>query len=282
MAGVMEMSVSDWIAVPDNPRQRNTIRRANSAVRGHLSHYEKIHQVVFAATMNDVVRWKLDGHTRAYLWAEGLMDTPPDGKVLVILIPVRNVAEAKEVYDQLDCQNALKQPSDIIYGATREHKFQLSSPLLRSCTFTTQLKIAQTGRSFSGHPGTLVKAWRDELIQLDKLNLSSNYTIMIAVMLLSIRRDGIESAGPFWKLLDDNAGVKDKGKMDGPEALHQMIDLRRAEGRTAGYENLIQICSSAWDAYSSWTHGRMVRRLRRSIDFQSVVNEIHGGAKCQS
>jgi len=261
---VIEMSVQDWIDVKDNPRQRNTERRANLAKTKHLSKYEAPHRFVFAAIRNGDVLCKLDGHTRAMLWSLGELELPPDGKVTVCLIEVSSYADAKHYYDCLDAGAATKQPCDTVFGATRENKFRLRSSLLRSCTFTTQLKIADSGKKFSGDINALVKKWKPILLSLDSLGLGSGFTVLISAMLLSIKRDGVEVAGPFWKGLDQDSGTKTAAGMDGIEALRRHIENRRAEKRVSGYDNLIDIVSRSLTAYSAWKDGRRIKTLRTS------------------
>jgi hypothetical protein len=46
------MSVQAWAKIPDNPRQRNTEKRARFAKRSHLAAYSPIHRFVYAASVN--------------------------------------------------------------------------------------------------------------------------------------------------------------------------------------------------------------------------------------
>ena len=271
-ADVIEMSVQDWIAVKDNPRQRDTAKRAKIASRKHLQEYCKIHRFVYAASRNGSILCKLDGHTRAMLWQDGELDTPPDGKVSVCLIDVADMAEAKEVYDQLDSRISVKKPADDLFGACREARVTLNSSLLNSCTFSTQLKLAETGRKFSGDIHSLVRDWKTELIALDSLGMTRTYTILIGVMLVAIRRDGIEKAGEFFVALDKAEGTKTSAGYDGVQLLHEMYKVRKAEGRTAGWDNLVQICGQAWTAYELFKRGKRKMRSSLSIaDFNAII-----------
>lgn len=272
---VITMSLADWENVPDNPRQRNTERRAKEASRKHLSKYSKTHEMVTAAVKDGNIICKLDGHTRSYLWSIGKLEGPKSGKVLVQLIDVESIAEAKELYDQIDSGKALKKPSDIVYGACRENNFELSSPLLRACQFITQLKVADSGNKFCGDPYLLVRRWKSVLMELDALNLSSNYTVLIALMLIAIRKDGVENAGPFFQMLDKDAGIKDSRGPDGILALKLHMDIRRAEGRTAGYDNLIDILKRGYTCYSEWRKGRRVKSLKSSDEVMDVINSFN-------
>lgn len=272
----IEMSVLDWIAVKDNPRQRNTEKRAKQARLKHLSKYQKVHRCVFAATHNGDILCKIDGHTRAMLWQMGELESPPDGKVEVVLIEVSGMNEAKELYDMMDAQLSVKKPSDNIYGACRELGFRLDSFLLRGCAFNTQLKIATTGKKFSGNTYAMVREWKKELIALDQLALSSQNTILISVMLTAIRLDGSVQAGEFFRNLDKNNGSKTNQGYDGIELLSQVLKIRRAEGRTAGWDNLLQICGQSWNAYQMWKDGKRCKGTSLKIaDFNQVVCELN-------
>jgi len=273
---VIEMSVVNWIDVPDNPRQRNTERRAKSARIKHLAKYQKPHRVVFAASKNGNILCKIDGHTRALLWKLGELDTPPDSKVEVVLFEVSGLQEAKDLYDMLDAQATVKVPADNIYGACRELGFRLDSYLLRRCAIATQLKIATTGKKFSGNLYAMVKSWKEELIALDKLNLGSGNTILISVMLVAIRRDGVDKAGEFFTKLEKNEGLKSTKGYDGIELLGRVMEVRRSEKRTAGYDNLMEICGQAWTAYEMWIHGKQRKNASLPIaDFSKVISDIN-------
>ncbi len=73
--GVITMSTTDWIAVPDNPIQRNTQERAKRA--NHLVVFEPVHAEVSMAMLPDGSRFKIDGHTRAHKWASGDVKNAP-------------------------------------------------------------------------------------------------------------------------------------------------------------------------------------------------------------
>ena len=69
------MKIEEWIHVPDNPVQRNTEEHARRA--RHLFNPSPTHAVAAMAELPDGQRFKLDGHTRAYLWARGDVAPPP-------------------------------------------------------------------------------------------------------------------------------------------------------------------------------------------------------------
>lgn len=123
----IEMTVEEWIEVPDNPRQRDTIRRAKRARRKHLSEYNEMHCRVIAAMMDGELFCKIDGHTRAYLWEHGMLDRPPNGKVIAQLFSVSSIDEAKRLYTQTDSVEAVKQVRDVLEGFANEIGLELTS-----------------------------------------------------------------------------------------------------------------------------------------------------------
>lgn len=283
MVAVIELSVSDWIEVKDNPRQRDTERRAAYGLRNHLARYSKVHDWVFAASKNNQILCKLDGHTRAYLWASGDLAHPPDGKVKVILIGVASLVEAKELYEQLDSPSALKRPHDFVFGATRDQRFKLKSSLLSGCRFGTYLKLADCW-VFRGDINQLVKNWKSELLLLDSMNLPKKHPPLITAALLAIRRDGIETCRSFWEGVYSNSGTKTSQGSDGIDLLCRHLDVRKANGSLAGYENVKAIIATAWTAYEAWLDGRRGKVLRQSNMTEVVmnINNSTGDSACQS
>lgn len=261
---VITMSVSEWCAVKDNPRQRDTVRRAKYAARNHLKEYSPLHRFVYAATKDGRVLCKLDGHTRAYLWECGVLSPPEDGSCDVLLVPCRSLKHAANLYEHLDNAKARKQPHDEVFSALRESGVQLNSSLLHRCAFSNQLKMAKrfTCKGKGCDTNALTKEFIQELVALDGASLSRTYTILIGLMLATIRLDGAEQSLPFWKALDDDNGIKRSGKMDGVEALSQHVRVRKAEHKTSGWDNLDDLFRRGLTAYVSWKSGKLIKGLR--------------------
>ena len=131
------MSVSQWIAVPDCPIQRDTERHASKAK--HLLKPLDIHAVTFAAELPDGSLVKLDGHTRALLWKRNQVRHPPEVRVNVI--PVKNIAEANVLYGTLDSKDALETASDKISGGFHAIEFQPKSGLLIAGGLANALRL---------------------------------------------------------------------------------------------------------------------------------------------
>lgn len=268
---VMKMSIAQWHEVPDCARQRDTARRAQRAKSKHLSEYHKTHDYVFAATIDSNIACKLDGHTRDFLWTGGELELPPSGSVQVITIPVKNLQEAKEIYEYLDSPSAVKRKEDAIFGATRENKFLLKSRLLQRCKFNYHLCYVDNG-TFGGDTYKLIKKWKQELLDLDSLDLSRKFSTLIPAMLMSIRRDGMESSAPFWKGLDQGLGTKE-GHLgyDGIEALSRHMATRASQDRTGGYANVKDMQDRAWFCYDAWTQGKRIKYVG-AAKFEDLIN----------
>jgi len=272
---VINMSVEQWSEVPENPRQRNTTKRAKYARSKHLKEPHYIHRYVFAAARNGKLLCKLDGHTRGFLWDHGQLPLPDDGSVEVMVVEVKSLKEAAAIYSKFDNPRAVESVSDSIHGFTKENKFGLDSKLLAGCKFANQLRLADG--VFGGIRGNsqrdierVVKEWKPYLLELDSLGLSSKYTTLIGFMLIVIRKDGLGLASKFLSLLDGNHGTKNSKGMDGVECLHEHIKIRKLEKRMTGYGNLYDMTDSAWTAYSMWQSSKRAKKLQQN-SFVSVL-----------
>lgn len=279
---VITMSVAEWCAVPENPEQRDTARRARNAARNHLKHPSPLHRYVYACTKDGMVLCKLDGHTRAYLWERDVIAQPADGKVEVMCVAAKNMAEAAQFYRHLDNAKARKQPHDEIFGILRRRKVQLVSSLLYRCSFSNQLKMADHGSCKGGskdiEPSVL--RWIPQLKQLDELGLSRTYSTLIGLMLCTLKVDGPDVAGEFWKAVDSDSGTKTTAGMDGIEAVVRHCAVRKAEGRTSGWENLDGMFRQCLTAYMAWKQGKRVKLLR-ATDPQEFMRQVQEAKQCQ-
>jgi len=272
---VIKMSVKEWSVVPENPRQRDTTKRAKYARSKHLKEPHYIHRYVFAATRKGKLVCKLDGHARSYLWEHGQLPPPSDGIVEVMCVEVRSLKEAAAIYSKFDNPRAVESVSDSIYGFAKENKFGLASKLLSGCKFANQLRLADG--FFRGTRGNsqrdlerVVKEWKPYLLDLDSLGLSSKYKTLIGFMLIVIRKDGLGLASKFLSLLDGNHGTKNSKGMDGVECLHEHIKIRKLEKRMTGYGNLYDMTDSAWTAYNMWQSNKRAKKLQQN-SFVSVL-----------
>src|SRR5882672_12509291 len=98
--GIMAMGPKDWAAIPDNPRQRDTVAHARRAAQTNLKEPHPTHLKVHMARLADGRCYKLDGHTRSYLWEIGKLEAPQ--AVQVQVWDVADLDAAKELYNTFD------------------------------------------------------------------------------------------------------------------------------------------------------------------------------------
>ena len=92
---VRRLSLKQWTAIPSNPLQRDEIRHGKYAVKHHLDEAVGGHIVVHAACLPNGMYFKLDGHTRNYLWNANIL--PPPTNVVCIVYPAQNMDEVDSV-----------------------------------------------------------------------------------------------------------------------------------------------------------------------------------------
>lgn len=218
------MSIDDWISVPDNPRQRNTERRAQAALKW-LGQPSPTHCRVAMAVLNDGRRFKLDGHTRALLWYRRQAPEPQQLIVDVYLCP--NIERVKTLYDELDSVNAVKTPADAVTGAYREHDLQLSNRFLAGGGLKSGLKasyracVSTCGDFDINHA---VGLFKPELLALDRTEAAARWfksgLVAAAVITLAASKGG---ALRFWAAYAAGEGMKCEGRMDAVEALRDRV-----------------------------------------------------------
>ena len=269
MAAVMKrMQVSDWNKIPENPRQRDTERHARKAILGHLSEFCDSQLVVHAAMVDGQIRWKLDGHTRAFLWESGQIPIPRS-KLYVMCHEVEDEEEAKELYTHFDNQSAVENAKDRLFGACREAGMTLESPLLAKMQFVVALRLASGEHGARAQKTTeyqLVKLWQHELEEVDGWGLTPIPGPCLAVALMAVRHYGQERTQrirEFFERLISDRGVKTPEGRDGVQALNEHLTKRRAEKTLTGWDNLIDLAEKCLSCLSAFIEDRTVSQVRR-------------------
>jgi hypothetical protein len=219
------MDVPEWIAVPGNPRQRNTEERLRRSK--HFDVIEKPHLELRAGELPDGGLVKLDGHTRAAKWMSHLAEAPQGRVLFVIVHEIPDLDEAMRLYDMYDSQLAVEDSRDKVYGAFRQMGWTPESKFMRDARLTTALKLALTsvaGDPRFADPHLLVEYWFPECGRLDLVNLRTEWMNAgcTAAALATVRRRG-DAAVEFWRLVNHVGGTKDAIGMDGVEALRYLI-----------------------------------------------------------
>lgn len=262
----IKMSVNEWIAVEDNPIQRDTERHLSRAA--HLMTPQPTHAFVSAAKLPGGTLIKLDGHTRALAWKRNVVERP--SHVEVTIIPVKSRDDAKELYKHYDSKNALETATDKISGGFNEIGFQPKSALLRSGRIGSALRVAWIGLRGWGKDTAakdtyeMVNEFAEEILALDDMELgkAAATTGIIAAFFLSYRKYGAECIA-FWRAVFENSGTKINGQMDAVQAINELIMQRKGSYGGAASTDL---CARALHAYEKWRADEMLSIVPRPLN----------------
>jgi hypothetical protein len=276
-----KMKVSDWIKVQDNPIQRDTERHAAKAK--HLLTPLSIHAVVYAAELPNGKLVKLDGHTRALLWSRNQVRHPPE--VECIVLPAESMEEAKRLYQTLDSKEALENIRDKISGAFRDLNFYPESGLLKQGNIANALRLCwnvMIGKAITGGSGAMksetgyslysaVREFSSEIFALDAFDEKHfNPTSgVIAAFILTVRKHGSKII-PFWRSVFADGGEKKDGKMDGIQALCELVLQRR--GRAHGGSAVADVACRCVMAAEGWLEDKEFTRVPRPYDLTAYID----------
>lgn len=253
------MSTEEWATVAPNPRQRDTEKHAARA--DHLKTPHPIHAFVNMAILPDGRRYKLDGHTRGYLWENNVVAAPD---VLVVESwNCENIEQVKELYGIFDNVNAVETSTDRMFGAYREHDFKFKSALLSGRRIATGARFAhQILFGFKTASETneydILRYWSPELYLLDEcgptqVGFPSPIT---AAALIVFRRYG-PRASDFWGRYAHDKGNKVGVERDAVQALRDRVDLMRGSRKLTSTPNIITLISVSLSAYLADRKGYM-------------------------
>lgn len=261
---LVEMSVAEWIALPEHPRRRDIERQARK------EHWEAARAAVGPAF--ETLRWvtageldgdlcKVDGHTRALLWERGQLRRPTS--VIAKVFRCASREELNALYATYDTQDAAETLYDRVTGAYRECGLTLTSQRLRAGTIVDALSIAARGIARSTERNredefdvyAAVANFAKELALLDSVNPQTEYfpTGIVAAALLSLAED--PQCLDFFKRLGDRKGSKRAGEPDPVEAtLDELQRLKRRKSARVRSEQE-DLCARTLAAVSAWREG---------------------------
>lgn len=240
------MTVAEWAQVPDNPRQRDTeshVKRAR-----HLLRASPAQARVSMAEMPNGRRFKIDGHSRVYVWTVLGLGFPPP-LLYVDVYPVASPAEAAALYGHFDAMGAAETSGDKVSGSFHEVGWYPSSEAMSGAKIGNAIKYADT--YWKGYRSALytrqmqdegfnvyaaVTNWLSELRALDNLNpLRKKFPgPIMSAALMSIRKYG-SRAQEFWDLYNRDAGTKLNNAIDPVEALSRMVLATKFGGSATSY-----------------------------------------------
>lgn len=249
--GIWTMTPVQWADVPDNPRQRNTEWRAARAAHLKLPH--PTHAKLNMARLPNGALYKLDGHTRSFLWQTGKLSAP--ATLHVDVWDCSDLDAVRNLYGTFDSKAAVETTIDLIHGGMRDLDLNFQSDLLRSHRFVAGMRLAHSlvfgdASASVATPYDLLKEWRPELNQLDVCDPTRRRfnSGVAAAALLTIRRYGIDAC-KFWNAYAHGGGTKLDGQMDPVQALEERMNRRRGQKKTTGTANAYENTRIALSAY---------------------------------
>lgn len=221
----VNMTVQEFIDVPENPIQRDTQRHAKIYSRpgGHLHDFHPTHLRVAICETPEGRQFKLDGHTRAYLWQKGELEIPAHQKLRVDVYDVKDRDEAMDYYLCFDADGSHETSVDKLTGAFKFHRFTPKHPwMFRGVGLVSAMQhlVFEPNWGDAKHLTyvQLLKPWIRVLKQIDSLDPYFNThrfpSFVTAAQLLSVRRDGVQAL-EFWQRYHDDAGTKSQQTVDG-------------------------------------------------------------------
>lgn len=277
------ISLDEWLDIDDCPIQRDTEEHAASASLRHLKETSPTHMNVAAARLETGEVYKLDGHTRAHLWATGKLE-PPAQILYVDMYYCENMQQVEDLYQQFDNAQAAEHLRDKLYGAYRLHGFKPSSQLITRGGVASALSTI-LGVQFSKHSiYNAVTPFMQAIKLIDKEDLAPRPfpSHILATAIVTIHKDG-DKAMPFWRTYANDEGVKDGKYRDGVQALTELVtSLRTSTGGAMSHSKRMGIAGRALSAYLGYQKGYKYSVRLKTTDFAKYVIEtaqITRGAK---
>lgn len=114
-ASTIKMPTTDFIALDEVFCQRNTQARVIRTAKRLVNNPLPTHSMVILARYPNGKLVKLDGNTRSLAWEMGLVEAPEH--VNATIFNVQNDAEAKNLYESIDSQDAVERSKDKVWSA---------------------------------------------------------------------------------------------------------------------------------------------------------------------
>jgi hypothetical protein len=286
----VEMSVDAWIELADHPRRRDTERHIRKpewelllrTARGPV--LEMLRWVV-AGQVGDQV-WKVDGHSRALLWANGSLPRPKSVFAKVFRCDSRDALF--DLYSTFDHPAAAETLFDRVSGAYHQYQLTLKSERLKNGMIGDALYIAWRGvaRTMDKEAEeddmdvySVVGTFAPELSLLDTVNPQNDLfqTGVVAAALLSLALD-TQLIG-YFDQLSKREGNKRRGLLDPVEALLHMIGTLKGRRGAWGKAQQQELCAAALTGAFAWKAGDShphywVKEALPPADIQEIVRRV--------
>lgn len=245
-----------FCTIPDNSRQRDTEKRAKSAMK-YLANPLPVHETVAAALLPGDKLIKLDGHTRAHLWGRGLLVKP--SYVLMVVYRCDSVEQTRQLYSTFDSSDAVETAADECAGGARQHGIAFTSGYCKGAAFSSALAgLCPKGMERQ----EMVGYWKEELMALDKLDVNRKKMPhwFVSVYLVAKRMHKAPKVDDFFALINTGGGVKDAAGHDAVDALSLWYEKSRM---TIGNGNSVKEARNViLGTFNAWWNNSGIRFKR--------------------
>lgn len=278
---VQTVPIEDWCndkKYKPCPIQRDTISHALRYSRngGHLAEPHISHQRVSMAITKTGTKYKLDGHSRAYLWKSGRLDHPTSsGELTADVYLVENVQEVMDLYKVHDSDTAVERTSDKMRGGFSYHGFHPKHPGMFTGSTVSAMRVltfpAKYGQDRVLSIYDLVEPWIETFKKMDALQPFSNHVIFQApiktAMMMSILRDK-NKALSFWQAYHDEDISRTKVSKDGMFAARELAEAMRANpaAHVRGYGGIRTYAPIVFYFYDQWSKGKRIPSSLRYLN----------------
>jgi len=266
----IDMSVSDFIKIPSNPIQRNVELHGKKASKFHLSSRAVTHAKVSIAVCKNK-RWKLDGHTRSYLWSHSTLEAP---KMLSVDIYfVKGIDDAIELYSHFDNSKAAETIPDRLSGALHYMKINnYNKFVLQGAGIVNALRCINSATNHYIPYENILKLllpWYKELKIFAGMHWVSNSShgkpgVPAAVTLaffVTVKMYDNDSLG-FWDAYYNNTADNSlKSGRSGSQAAIDWIISQRKKELIAGQQNTLRNAEALIRAYHYYRAKKPVTKL---------------------
>lgn len=252
------LPTSEWIAIPDNPQQRDVKVRIAKGRATHLFRLDPAHRKVVVGILPFGRLVKIEGHTRAFVWANGLLQSGdvPD-TVVVEYWRCKDLQASKDLYDKYDNPVTEENGSDRVNGAANDAGINFESAIMKDGEISTALRelwsyIFAKKVKRDEKQSVISRAFmlfKRELQLLDNVITSRKKFPQPVIMaaILTLRAD--PTAIGFWKKYADGHAFKFEGERDAIAIFEDRLpDLLRKSNYVKQRE-IMGNAAAAVDAY---------------------------------
>lgn len=281
------MPTDVWMRIRDNPRQRDVKARVAKGRASHLMKFDESHRKVTIGSLPDGRQFKVDGHTRCFVWQSG-MAVPPQS-VIVETWLCNDIEAVQSLYDKCDNNVASETGSDRVTGASRSLDMTFESSMLHWGEVSTAVRILwqflEKRKIKRGEKDQVitkaVRLFSNELAALDKCSPTRKKfpQCVVAAALLSLRADR-DDAEHFWTNYAKGLGEKSGGLRDAVAVFEDRLPAILKKGNGTKEMETMREAVAAIQAYKAgkvYTNSRGYTSID-SIKLRAYAAKAFGGA----